>query len=1432
MYRPRFLPKALSFQSFQSFRLSVLRAVLRQAITTCLILLLISNNAFAAPGLTYAIADLSQEMRFRWHSSVWAAAFNQSFIGSFFGLSSAVQNGWDGVGAPKRQRPERQVLETKQDRERKVFDVKIFPGDVTLEVGQQAVFTAVAYDKDGAPISGLDASWEGLDEDRNETISISQRATFVSGRPGKYKITATVVGRKAHVKVTVVGTERSANIQSTSEKPVSSSDEKPKSDRTSMRAPASDSSSRTALRRGGKLAGQGQSLRASATGFSPNAALFLPGEDDYGWNSGNYTTIDDPGTERGNMPGHAVDGGAGSGNFQFAAPLLGLDGRGIDLNLGLNYNSRLWHKSGTDMYFDVDRDWVPGWILGFGKIIMAGESYIMVDGDGTRHPYSGKYRGGFSSPYSSLQTYEAYTTDGSFINYYAEGYKAQFDNSGGHNMVRAWAKLPNGTTVEYGAPANYAMYPKQIIDANGNYITITYRSYLRYWNNQWLTVEEGPNIETITDTVGRTIQFYYERQGTAPNETDLLTAVTAPGLNGSSARVLMRLQYDTKNLSNAGSNYGFYGVTTHVRSATIPVIKAIVYPATNTGYWFGDSDSYSNYGMLRKVSERRGMTCTVGGGACTALASLTQQPSVGSGSMSREVVYSNHLNLPGYSGVTGSINDTPTYTRMTEDWAARDTAAAPITKFSVSDLGSIRRSAITRPDGTYIEQDTDDTTSSLYYGLLTEDRTYTDENKTTMLHRSTVTWYRTGDPAADPDNTDLTYRSPRPTQTEVFDDRNQKTVTEFSYGSYFNQVADKTEYGYPGTTRLHRIHTDYENGSLYLGSWVNRGTLWFDGGTSPGWSGPHLFNLALDVSVYAADNTTRVAHTRYRYDEQSLVARPDAGQLASAPTQRGNLTTVKRYANATSLDEATAVVETRNYDACGNAVTLATSCCEQTSFQFHVDTRYAWPTTITRGAVSGSTNQNVTAYGVDLNTGLLVNSTDANGRYSETYYQTLTLRPEWEYAPTNAYAYHIYDDTNLVVYDLAYKAGASGADVSSRSDKYLDGHGRVHGEVAYGKDYVADVVVTKFDDLGRLWQQSRPYRSGTAPMYTYEYDKLDRTTKVTAPDGSIVERFYNESSYPSAATQNVPGQTVRAKDPWGRERWARFDEQNRLAEVVEPDPNGSGAVATGGLKTSYVYDTLGNLTLVTQGDQTRSFKYDNLSRLTAQKLAERDATLNDSGQHVGSGQWSDVFNYDNRSNLTWRVEARGVKTLFNYSNDPLNRLQSVQYDTTGIPGSLIGNIPAAPNVTYAYLTTGDKTRLQTVTMSNGMGNDTFDYDSEGRLSQASQTFPGRESYPLVTNYLWDSLDRSQELTYPAQWGITGNPRKKVEPLYDIANRVDTLKYDATNYASSFVYNASSQVESLAIGSQITEAYTFDGNTGLLFEQEVNWLQVLKISFDL
>ena len=132
----------------------------------------------------------------------------------------------------------------------------------------------------------------------------------------------------------------------------------------------------------------------------------------------------------------------------------------------------------------------------------------------------------------------------------------------------------------------------------------------------------------------------------------------------------------------------------------------------------------------------------------------------------------------------------------------------------------------------------------------------------------------------------------------------------------------------------------------------------------------------------------------------------------------------------------------------------------------------------------------------------------------------------------------------------------------------------------------------------------------------------------------------------------------------------RYDQQNRLAEVVEPNPTGNGTVsAAGSLVTKYTQDTLGRLVKTEQGNQIREFKYDSLGRLTRQKLAEQTATLNDAGVYVGAGMWSEAFWYDTRSNLTQKTDARGVKTLLSYqtggTDDPLNRLQARSYDLSG-----------------------------------------------------------------------------------------------------------------------------------------------------------------------
>ncbi len=1344
---------------------------LRRLLSLGLILVLLSNQVLATPQGWMAVGnEMTAGMSFWWGNSGWAKTWAR-FIPTQ--NKPADTKGWDGKGAPPNTPPEPTKEEKQTDRDARVAKIEISPRDVTIATGEKVIFAAVAYDRNGNMVPGVQFTWDGSDEVKLRKMSVTPRGEFSSPVAGKYKVTVEALGKKDSVKVDVVGEQINPKDPGIKGDPVSSQDA-PKAQKISLRMAPNAPKEATPLRAvtADKLAQlTSKTTRAAAT---TAAAAMQSGYDYYQWNSTNYTEVDDPNQERGQAAGQAIDGGAGSGNFQFSAPLIALDGRGIDVNLSMIQNSQLWHKSGTDMYFDIDKDYIPGWNFGFGKIMTAGTGFVLIDADGTRHSYGGN-TWNYGGTNTALQGFDGYTKDGSFINYYARGYKPQFNST----IVSAWAKLPNGTLITYGASSKLTAWPTNITDANGNYITIAYVGNV------------GPNISTITDTLGRVISFKY-----VPfNGQDVLVAVTAPGFNGGADRVLAQFAYDTANLTSAGANYGFSGVTPRVLNSTPTRLKAIYYPATKTGYWFGDADSHSPYGMIRKVSERRAMVCS-NPNDTTAQANITS-----AGSMSREMVYLTGTTTSpqaGYSGVTtGGLTDVPTFTTMTEDWAGRQsTIPQPVTGYSVVKTPTTSTSTITRyepntTDGITSVQLTDNNPASPYYGLLTEDSTLPNKlaAPTAALHRSKVYW-EVPNLNTNPSH----YGAPRPHHTEVTDERNQMTTKLFEYGINYNQVVEVKEKGY-NNQLLRRTHTDYINTTNYIGTWVN--DSWYGSA-----KGRHIYSLASAVEVYGPDDTTRVSRTEYQYDGQYLtdtpgvthhwdasnpyapiyqncyyqwneytysydyVCDPAWSEYDPATDARGNVTNVKRYADAPNYgSDPNAIVETRTYDICGNLRVASTSCCAQTSFAYNVNTQYAWPVSVTRGSASNPTQQNTTSTVYDQNTGLVTTAYDANGRPSTVTYNTSTLRPIAEYAPTGGYAYHEYYDDAMIVVDFVYLAGANGAGWSNRVDKYLDGAGRVGAELAFTfgpTGYEMDVVDSVYDQWGRMQKQTRPYRRNAnwvnveTPQWTnYYYDSQDRVSYVTAPDGSTTNRYYNEASYPSAASSpTAKGSTIRVTDAWGRERWARSDEQNRLVEVVEPDTAGSGAVASNGLRTEYAYNTLGNLTNVTQGTQTRTFKYDSLGRMTHQKLAERDATLDDAGNFVatwnsttkqyGGGFWSDVFSYDNRSNLMWKKDARGVKTVFDYGSDPFNRLQSVSYNTSNVPtdyATNLGAIAAAPKVNYGYeIASGaDKTRLKTAfvdqglnTALSGMGDQSFTYDGEGRLSNAAQSFTGISSTIAVS----------------------------------------------------------------------------------------------------
>lgn len=1158
------------------------------------------------------------------------------------------------------------------------------------------------------------------------------------------------------------------------------------------------------------------------------------------WDSINRPSLDNPLNNRGTQANKVT----GNNNFQLVAPVLSLPGRGMDLNLNLVYNSLVWNQSGNNMYYDIDHDSpAPGWHLGFGKMVMMGTAGCMlIEPDGSRHPFKGSvftyhYDKLGALPAVDIPVFKGETTDGSMIEYRCEPPSFQ-------NPVGA-ARYPNGTVVNYtnlgnaAQPRNY-LYPTFMRDRNGNSISILYT-----WP------DNEPRISRVVDSVGRVIDFHYDTQ-------KRLTSITGPDIkdaNGNpTTRTFVRLHYATLQLGQTG----LFSVPIHVRNSTPFVLDAIYYPATRTGYVFGP-EAYSSYGMLLKVTQQRDMNFTPGSTA-------DEQGTITAGTVTRTQSYD-------YPAAAQNLISAPVFTEIKETWDGGGTTPTK-TKFTVVDNAttSERTITVTNPDQTKTEQVAffssinlpDSDLNKFKNGLTKEERRLDADGH--VIQKTVFTWEADINGVA------------RLQRTETTDERDKTLVSAYDQYGDHNSVGRTREYDYSGAVFRTTVNsfTSYIDSDLELGIDPSRNNILH----------PRLINLVTSTKVFQGIDSDNVlaACTEFKYDEyaeplkaytrdgSSTVDLVIAGQslqpngitgilefhVAFSPsptstnlnggfgsnyfTKRGNVTSVTKYADTSDpAAPAAPIVEKMKYDMTGNVISSSKICCEELSSDFNnLATQYAFPISQTRGSADPNSLLRITTTtSYDLGIGLPVLVTDANGRSTQTSYFSGSSRPKEIISPTGARVTFDYDDVAMKMVQTT-RPSANGP-ISEQTTKYLNGLGQVKKEEALGAGDVIDIVETQYDEFGRLSKQSRPYRTNQTPQWRQTiYDPAGRISEqweptVELPDSEHINPktkfFYNEATRPSGAS-NEPGQTTRTVDAWNRWRWVRVDAAGRLAEVIEPNPAGGP-----GLQTKYSYNVLNKLLKVEQGaDQVRRFRYDSLGRLTHQKLAETEATLNLSGQWDTSGapenRWSEVFVYDNRSNVISKTDARGVKSVYNYkdslgNDDPLNRLQSVSYDLSGVPASL--TVAPAATVSYQYRSKTsasaqmDVTQVQQV-VAAGVGTDDYTYDSEGRVENKRYTFAGRPQAMTLT-YAYDTLGRITGITYPEQFhdNVSEPTRKAVVQSYDVAGRISSLTVNSVTYASQAVYNAASQVTSLKIGTggnQLTETYTYEPDSGFLSTQTV------------
>ncbi len=593
----------------------------------------------------------------------------------------------------------------------------------------------------------------------------------------------------------------------------------------------------------------------------------------------------------------------------------------------------------------------------------------------------------------------------------------------------------------------------------------------------------------------------------------------------------------------------------------------------------------------------------------------------------------------------------------------------------------------------------------------------------------------------------------------------------------FNNQTDLWEYdfdiGSPGGLLRH-THTNYltvANGIDYTDQ-----------------NGVHIRNLPTQTSVYDAGGVERsrsaVEYDNYATDtgHAALVNRSGISGFDSAFNtgypMRGNATAVTQYL-LTNGTVTGSVSNYAQYDIAGNVVMAIdgrgfattldfTDCFGGPDGNARLNSQpielssvgqvgYAVVTSMTNPLGHTSFSQ------VDYYTGRPVDEEDINGVVSSGYSDSDQLdRPTKIIRAVNTSARNqtvfAYDDTNRMV--------TTSSDLNSFVDPFplksqvlYDGLGRTIETRQYedATKYIA--AQTQYDALGRSHQTSNPFRplapDNQTPVWTKtRFDGLGRVTRVTTPDNAVVTTSYS-------------GNTVTVQDQAGKQRKSVTDALGRLKAVYEaPDDPSYNYL------TSYSYDTLDNLTAVSQGNQSRTFAYDSRKRQTSATNPESGTICYGTviaGQCLANG-------YDANGNLIHKTDARGV--LSTYSYDALNRNTSVVY--TNDPD-------ATPSITRIYdlAATGKGRLYQSQTAASGLTT-ISSYDALGRPTYQHQQFyaGGFWSESYITRRSYNLAGAVTSQTYPSN--------RTVAYVYDNAGRTTSfsgnLGDDARTYSSGMVYS--------------------------------------------
>lgn len=1113
----------------------------------------------------------------------------------------------------------------------------------------------------------------------------------------------------------------------------------------------------------------------------------------------------------------------GSQSYNKAFPILSLPGRGVDTNLTLYYNSRIWDidTANSAVSFNTDRDSPSyGFRLDFGfmEYDATTPQFILTESDGTKHAMP------LTANTSNGSIYDS--NDGTFI---------EFNNQ---SLILVYR---NGTTVKYQAfPSQATLFrPIQIKDRNGNYITINYLSGTG--NDQ--------HIDTVVDTLGRVIKFVYD----SANHLSQITQAVSPATDGSGTHV-----WATFSWAQVPFNY-LFSSSLAVQSSpptgsSIWVLTGCSF-ANQTGYKF----SYSTWGIINRIDQL----------SSTGLVRSYETYNFPDASQPLS-------DAPRYTNMIMSPDGTAT---SKWNYAETQSAVGQVTSETVTDQLGTSSIITINTDGTIASTKIQDNTGKTFLAMA---YTWKGVGSSPMVGSVSTT-----DDAGNQSSVSYTYDGfGNVTDLAENDFGNtlvRHTVTAYMPAPYTSnhtfdlpqsiQVKDsggtvrsRTVFNYDQTTPAPLGTVTQNDGSIA----TPRGNLtsvarYSDAATPAGAiTRTFTYDSTGNLTIAQVDCCNQKKfnfdpNSNYAY-LSSVVRGPDGGQkftsgfsfnfdngLLLSSTDENNQPTSYQYDSMYRVktvtpppSNGTSIAQSIRYGDDVLAPTATTSSSASSAVLIQ-----------TFDGLGHLTRQDTQ----DSTAGNLVSTTQF--QYDPIWRRTATSNP---YAPGEALLWNnvTYDALDRVISVTPPSGGSRQftfvgntvtiTDPAGKQRKnFVDGLGRLvridepgWGDALSAIDSVSisgaersKIVSTRycadytFGNPPRCvdWEfdTSTDYDSGTVSasingtVYSQPYGQNDTTTSVASNLAGKINadpaRLVNAS--PSGATINLyavnpgaGGNSISVSTSSVTSNSTEFGSGTTSfpASTFTPDlTGGENAVAqanavitaTRHLTTTYTYDALDQLRAVSQGaigpingqtlaGQPRSYAYDDLGRLTSTTTPESGTVTNYYTKADGTTCSGDS------SAICRSLDARAITKTFTY-NDPINRLTNVSYSDN-----------TTPSVSYSYDSGGQAAfalgRLTSIT--EGPNSQTFTYDNLGRITSVMHSIDG--TYQV--QYAYNPDNQMASITYPSG--------RIVKPDYYSVGFLKQIA-DANTPSNPYLqinstdYNGAGEVKNLVYGNGIKGAATYN-----------------------